>query len=49
MIKRETHAYFGPIWYHSELSDVLNSLKQFFGWDFSAVSNSKPVLAKLWA
>ena len=34
MIKGITHAYQGPIWYHSEPSDVHYSLNQFLGWDF---------------
>ena len=39
-----THAHFGPIWYHSEPSDVPYSPNQFLGWDFFAVSYSKPAL-----
>ena len=34
MIKRVTHAHLGPIWYHSEPSDVPYSPNQFLGWDF---------------
>ena len=34
MINGVTHAHLGPIWYHSELSDVLYSPNQFLGWDF---------------
>ena len=33
-----THAHLGPIWYHSEPSDVPYSLNQFLGWDFFAAS-----------
>ena len=28
------HGHLGPIWYHSELSDVPYSPNQFLGWDF---------------
>ena len=34
MIKEVTHAHLGPIWYHSESSNVPHSKKQFLGWDF---------------
>ena len=34
MIKRVTHANLGPIWYHSELSNVPYSPNQFLGLDF---------------
>ena len=34
MIKGVTHAHFGPIWYHSEPSDVRYSPNQFLGCDF---------------
>ena len=34
MIKGVTHAHLGPIWYHSEPSDVPYLPNQFFGWDF---------------
>ena len=34
MIKGVTHAHLGPIWYHSESSDVPYSQNQFLGWDF---------------
>ena len=34
MIKGVIHAYLGPIWYHSEPSDVPNFPNQFLGWDF---------------
>ena len=34
MIKGVTHAHLGPIWYHSELSDVPYFPNQFLGWDF---------------
>ena len=47
MIKGVTHAHLGPIWYHSEPSDVPYSLNQFLGWDFFAVSYSKPALEEL--
>ena len=41
-----THAHLGPIWYHSEPSDVPYSPNQFLGWDFFAVSYSKTALEK---
>ena len=41
MIKVVTHAHLGPIWYHSEPSDVHYSPNQFLGWDFFAVTYSK--------
>ena len=44
MIKGFTHADLGPIWYHSEHSDVPYSPSQFLGWDFFAVSYSKTAL-----
>ena len=34
MIKGVTHANLGPIWYHSEPSNVPYSPNQFLGWDF---------------
>ena len=34
MIKGATHVCLGPIWYHSEPSDVPYSPNQFLGWDF---------------
>ena len=34
MIKGLTHVHFGPIWYHSEPSDVPYSPNHFLGWDF---------------
>ena len=34
MIKGVTDAHLGPIWYHSEPSDVPYSTNQFLGWDF---------------
>ena len=34
MIKGDTHANLGQIWYHSEPSDVPYSPNQFLGWDF---------------
>ena len=47
MIKGVTHAHLEPIWYHSELepSNVPYSPNQLLGWDFFAVSYSKPALA----
>ena len=30
----DTRAHLGPIWYHSEPSDVPYSPNQFLGWDF---------------
>ena len=36
MIKGMAHAHLGPIWYHSEPSDVPYSPNQFFDWDFFA-------------
>ena len=41
MIKSVTHAHLGPIWYHTEPSDVPYSQNQFLDWDFFAVSYSK--------
>ena len=41
-----THAYLGPIWYHSEPSDVPYYPNQFLGWDFFAISHSKTALAE---
>ena len=43
-IKGVTHAHLGPIWYHSEPSDVSYSPNQFLGWDFFAASYSKTAL-----
>ena len=34
MIEGVTHAHLGPIWYHSEPSNVPYSPNQFLGWDF---------------
>jgi hypothetical protein len=34
VIKGVIHAPLGPIWYHSEPSDVTYSPNQFLGWDF---------------
>ena len=42
MIKRIIHAYLGPIWYHSEPSEIPYSQNQFLGW---AVSYSKAALS----
>ena len=44
MIKGVTHAHLGPIWYHSEPSNVPYSPNQFLGWDFFAASYSKTAL-----
>ena len=44
MIKGVTYVHLGPIWYHSEPSDVPFFPNQFLGWDFFAVSYSKPAL-----
>ena len=45
MIKGVTHAHLGPIWYHSEPSDVPYSPNQ--SWTFFAVSYSKPALTEI--
>ena len=34
MIEGVTHIHLGPIWYHSEPSDVPYCPNQFLGWDF---------------
>ena len=44
MIKGVTYAHLRAIWYLSETSDFPSSLNQFLGWDFFAVSYSKPAL-----
>ena len=44
MIKGFTHAHLGPIWYHSEPSDVLNSQNQFLSLDFFAACYSNTAL-----
>ena len=44
MIKGVTNTHLGPIWYHSEPSDVPYSPNQFLGWNFFAVSYSKLAL-----
>ena len=44
MIKGVTHVHLGPIWYHSEPSDVPYCPNQFLGWDSFNVSYSKPAL-----
>ena len=44
MIKGVTHAHLGPVWYHSEPSDVSYSPNQFLGWDFFTASYSKMAL-----
>ena len=36
MINGFTHADLGPIWYHSEHSDIPYFPHQFLGWDFFA-------------
>ena len=48
MIKGVTHAHLGPIWYHSEPSEVTYSPNQFLGWDFFAASYSKTALVNRW-
>ena len=40
MMKGVTHAHLGPIWYHSEPSDVPYSPNQFLGRDFFSASYS---------
>ena len=47
MIKGVSHAHLGPIWYHSEPSDVPYSPNQFLGWDIFAVSYNKPALERV--
>ena len=44
MIKEVTHAHLGPIWYHSEPSDVHYFPNQFLDRDFFATSYSKAAL-----
>ena len=44
LIKGVTHAHLGPIWYHSEPSDMTYSPNQFLGWDFFDASYSKTAL-----
>ena len=44
MIKGVTHAHLGPIWYHSEPSDIPYFPNQFLVLDFFAVSYSKIAL-----
>ena len=36
--------HIGSIWYHSEPLEVPHSPNQFLGWDFFAISYSKPAL-----
>ena len=36
--------HLGSIWYHSQPLEVPYSPEQFLGWDFFAVSYSKPAL-----
>ena len=38
---------FNRFWYNSEPLEVPYSPNQFFGWDFFAVSDSKPALDKM--
>ena len=45
MIKGLTRAHLKQIWYHKKPSGIPCSPNQFFGWDFFAVSYSKPALA----
>jgi len=45
MIKGVTHAHLGPIWYHSEPSDVTYSQNQLLG-TFSVASYSKTDLIR---
>ena len=47
MIKEVTHAHLRPIWYLSEPSNVPYSPNQSLGWDFFAVSYSKPTLTSI--
>ena len=44
MIKGVTHTKLGPIWYHSDSSDIPYSPNQFLDWDFFAASYSKTAL-----
>ena len=46
MIKEIYHAHLGPIWYHSEPSDVPYYLNQFYGWDFFVAFYSKKALVE---
>ena len=46
MIKGVDHAYLGPIWYHSEPSDLPYSPNQFLALDFFAASYSKIALTQ---
>ena len=45
MIKGVIHDHLGPVWYHSEPSDIPYSPNQFLGWDFFIASYSKTALA----
>ena len=47
MVKGVTHAHLGPIWYHSEPSDVPYSPNQILGLDFFSVCYSKRALVKI--
>ena len=47
MVKGVTNSHLGPIWYLSEHSDIPSSPNQFLGWDFFAVSYSKPALTSI--
>ena len=44
MIEGVSYTHLGPIWYHSEPSDIPYSPNQFLGWDFLDVSYSKTAL-----
>ena len=44
-VKRVTYAHLGPIWYHSEPSDIPYSQKQFLDRDFFGTSYSRAALA----
>ena len=44
MIKGVNHAHLGPIWHHSEPSDIPYSLNQFLDRDLFSISYSKGVL-----
>ena len=37
-VKGLNHGHLGPIWYHSESSNIPYSLNQFLGWDFFVAS-----------
>ena len=52
MVEGVTHAHLGPIWYHSEPSDIPYFPNQFLCWDFFAASYRKmalsPLIHSLW-